>query len=162
MSKIILDSSGYNEYIKEIEEIKKKIEKNNCDITTFQSDDAYGDGWHDNFAYEQARKKEENLFYELELKLNGLNNIEIVEESFNNDFVNLNSIIVLKFDDTEEIETYILTGNTKLKYINDIIAITLNSPLGSSIYHKKKNYRFEYIVNEVSISGLILDIREMK
>lgn len=45
-----LSKEGYQKYLEELENIKKKIEKNNIDITEYISDDTYGDGWHDNFA----------------------------------------------------------------------------------------------------------------
>lgn len=50
MDKIYLSKEGYQKYFEELENIKKKIEKNNIDITEYVSDDAYGDGWHDNFS----------------------------------------------------------------------------------------------------------------
>lgn len=49
MDKIYLSKEGYQKYLEKLENIKKKIEKNNIDITEYVSDDAYGDGWHDNF-----------------------------------------------------------------------------------------------------------------
>ena len=61
MDKIYLDQEGYKNYLKEIEVIKEKIQKNSIDISEYIGDDAYGDGWHDNFAYEQAIKKENCL-----------------------------------------------------------------------------------------------------
>ena len=159
MSKIYLDENGYNEYLKEIDAIKEKIKKNSSDITEYQSDDAYGDGWHDNFAYEEAMKKENMLFRELETKMKGLENIEIVKTSSNKDEVSLNSIVTLKFDDSDEVEEYQLTGgsssNTNLK----IPAITLNSPLGKAIYKKKINDKFEYDIDSNKINGIIIDIR---
>lgn len=158
MDKIYLDQNGYNEYLKEIENIKKKITANSGDITIYQSDDAYGDGWHDNFAYEQAIKKENSLFHELEKKIQGLQNIEIIEETFDEGIVRLNSIVNLIFDDSNEIETFKLIGNTVSKKIGCIQAITLNSPLGKSIYKKIKNERFEYEIGDKKISGYIVDI----
>ena len=68
MDKIYLDQEGYENHLKELEEIREKIRKNSSDISEFMSDDAYGDGWHDNFAYEQAIQKESSLLYELKKK----------------------------------------------------------------------------------------------
>jgi len=51
MDKIYLDQDGYENYLKELEQLREKIIKNSSDISEFMSDDAYGDGWHDNFAY---------------------------------------------------------------------------------------------------------------
>ena len=41
--RIYLDKKGYDEYLKQIEEIRAKIQKNSSDITEYQSSDAYGD-----------------------------------------------------------------------------------------------------------------------
>ena len=68
MDKIYLDQEGYDNYLKELDEIREKIRKNNVDISEYMSDDAYGDSWHDNFAYEQAIKEESRLLYELNKK----------------------------------------------------------------------------------------------
>lgn len=77
MDKIYSDQKGYDNYIKELEDIREKIQKNSSNISEFASDDAYGDGWHDNFAYEQAVQKENALLYQYHQKLEGLNKIEI-------------------------------------------------------------------------------------
>lgn len=158
MSKIYLDEKGYNEYLKEIDAIKEKIKKNSSDITEYQSDDAYGDGWHDNFAYEQARNKENMLFHELEVKLKGLENIEIVKESGNKNEISINSVVSLKFEDSNEIEKYLLTGSTISDTSNEVTSITLNSPLGKTIYKKKINDTFEYSVDDRIIRGTIVNI----
>lgn len=160
MDKIILDEDGYQEYLKEIDEIREKIRKNSSDITEYQSDDAYGDGWHDNFAYEQAIKKENALFHELEIKLNGLNNIEIVKsKKTNNQYVDINTIVVLKFDEEDSVEEYLVTGKSSSNIDLEIPQITLNSPLGKALYKKKVDDTFNYKVDDIELSGKIIDIR---
>ena len=109
-------------------------------------DDAYGDSWHDNFAYEQAIKKENALFYELHKKLEGLNNIEIVDTKNSNDIVDIGSIVEIEIDD--ELEVYKLSGNTISDFNSDIPSITLNSLLGKSIYHKKVGDSFSYEIDD--------------
>lgn len=160
MSKIYLDEKGYNEYLKEIDAIKEKIKQNSSDITEYQSDDAYGDGWHDNFAYEEAMKKENMLFHELEVKMKGLKNIEIVKESANENEVNINKIVSLKFDDNDEIEKYQLTGGSSSNTSLKIPSITLNSPLGKAIYKKKINDKFKYDIDGNTVTGIIVEIGE--
>ena len=82
MDKIYLDQDGYENYLKEIDRIREKIRKNSSDISEFASDDAYGDGWHDNFAYEQAIQKENALMYELNEKLKGLSPLEKLNQGY--------------------------------------------------------------------------------
>ena len=157
MDKIYLDQEGYNNYLKEIDEIREKIRKNSNDISEYMSDDAYGDGWHDNFAYEQAIKKENNLHCEFKKKLEGLNNIEIINKNKNINLVDVGSIVKLEIDG--EIEIYKLTGNTISNFDLDIPEITLNSMLGRSIYHKRKGEVFSYEVDSSIIEGVIIDTK---
>ena len=62
MSKIYLDKLGYENYLKSLEDIKKEIDENAKLMSLYVNDDAYGDGWHDNFAYEETMHKEAELF----------------------------------------------------------------------------------------------------
>ena len=158
MDKIILDEKGYEEYIKEIEEIREKIKKNSSDISEYQSDDAYGDGWHDNFAYEQAISKERSLMYELDTKMKGLKNIEIVKSKDNTDCVDINTIVLVEFNEDDK-EEYLITGSSSSNIDSKIPQITLNSPLGKALYKKKINDTFTYSVDGNEISGKILTIR---
>lgn len=156
MEKIYLDKEGYENYLKEIEKIKKKIEKNNNDISIYVSDDAYGDGWHDNFAYEQAMAKEISLFYELKKKMENLKNIEIIESKNDGTRVDVGCIVEVEID--EERELYKLTADVNSSFIDEIPSITLNSPLGKAIYHKNIGDLFEYFVDDILISGSICRI----
>ena len=157
MDKIYLDEEGYQNYLKEIEEIREKIRKNNVDISEFMSDDAYGDGWHDNFAYEQAIKKESSLLFELANKKKGLSKIEIITNKKCSNKVEIGSVVTIKIDD--ELEKYKLIGNTVSDLTQEIPNITLNSPLGKAIYNKKSGDFFSYSVDELVIDGKIISIK---
>ena len=160
MDKIYLDEKGYQEYLKEIEEIREKIRLNSLDISEYQSDDAYGDGWHDNFAFEEARKKENTLFHELDEKLKGLNRIEIVNKKIKSGIIGINSVVKIRFDNDNEIETFFITGSTTSGMENGIQSITLNSPLAKAICGKRVNEIFSYSVGSNTINGKIVDIDE--
>lgn len=162
MAKIYLSSEGYQKYLEELENIKKKIEKNNIDITEYVSDDAYGDGWHDNFAYEEARRYEYQLFLEYENKLKGLNEIEIIERD-DSDKIGIEDIVLveLSFSDNEiERDWYKISGSTKSDLDNEILHITVNSPLGKSLLGKKINEEFTYYILKEKVEGKILDIKK--
>lgn len=158
MSKIYLDKNGYEEYLKEIDNLKEQIKENNTNITEYQSSDAYGDGWHDNFAYEQARKYEDTLFHQLNKKIYNLSNIVIVDDKLDDNQVGLNCIVSILFDGEDDIEKYFLTGSYNSNMDCDIPIITLNSPLGEAIYKKIKGESFLYNVNEKTYIGKIVDI----
>lgn len=162
MSKIYLSKEGYDKYLEELELIKKKIEKNSIDISEYASDDAYGDGWHDNFAYEEARRHEQRLFKECEIKLKGLNEIEIIEKD-NSDKIGIEDLVFieLKFSDTEiEREWYKISGSTKSDLDNEILHITVNSPLRKTLLGKKINEEFFYHISNEKVEGKILDIKK--
>ena len=156
MDKIYLDQNGYDNYLKELDEIRGKIRKNSSDISEYMSDDAYGDTWHDNFAYEQAIKKESSLLHELKEKKLGLSRIEIIEKSSNSDRVEVGSVVTVKIDN--DLEKYRLSGNTVSNFNCDIPEITVNSMLGKSIYHKKVGESFSYKVDEENYKGVIVEI----
>lgn len=157
MDKIYLDREGYENYLKELDEIREKIRENSSDISEYMSDDAYGDSWHDNFAYEQAIKKESSLLYELNEKKKGLAKIEIIERNNNSNRVEIGSIVIVMIDGEEEI--YKISGNTVSDLSSDIPMITLNSPLGKNLYHKKIDNSFSYKVDSDIIEGIIIDIK---
>lgn len=161
MEKIYLDQDGYDNYLKELDEIREKIRNNSSDISEYMSDDAYGDTWHDNFAYEQAIKKENALFYEYKKKLEGLNYIEIVDGNTLKECVDIGAVVEIKFDDESESEFYKITGNTVSTVENGMVAITINSPLGKSIFKKKENESFKFEVDSQIISGYIVNINYM-
>lgn len=156
MDKIYLDQDGYNNYLKELDEIREKIRKNSSDISEYMSDDAYGDTWHDNFAYEQAIKKESSLLHELKEKKLGLAKIQIIERNNNSGIVEIGSVVTVKIGG--ELEKYKLSGNTVSNLDSDIPEITVNSMLGKSIYHKKVGDSFSYKVENESYEGVIVEI----
>ena len=139
MDKIYLSKEGYQKYLEELENIKKKIEKNNIDITEYVSDDAYGDGWHDNFAYEEARRYEYQLFLEYENKLKGLNEIEIIERD-DSDKIGIEDIVLveLTFSDNEiEREVYAQKIASEYQISKEAIYAEINKLENSAASNKK-------------------------
>lgn len=158
MDKIFVSLEGYQEYLKELDQIREKIRKNSASMSEYMSDDAYGDGWHDNFAYEEARKMEYQLFLEYEKKLKGLNQLEIVKKK-ESDTIDLDTYFLFQFEDGEE-EWYQLVGSTKSKENEKYMSITLNSPFGRSVYGKKGGDVVRYFVDGIEYRGVILDRRD--
>lgn len=156
--KIYLDSAGYEKYLQEIESLKEKIQKNACDMSLYASDDAYGDGWHDNFAYEEAMRKERMLFFELNQKLQGLNHIQILDQEVTNDFVCIGTYVEILFDGEDDTEVYQITGSTSSDLEGEIPLITITSPLGKAIYRKRIGEKFQYEIGNERLQGTILNI----
>ena len=155
MSKIYLDKVGYENYLKSLEDIKKEIDENAKLMSLYVSDDAYGDGWHDNFAYEETMRKEAELFQKYNKKKSMLKDIVIIDKE-SNGTVSLNMKVELLFIDDEIVEEYIITGDINSNI--DDNSITINSPLGSAIYGKRVGDRVTYKVGDNTYNVEILGI----
>lgn len=155
MSNIYLDKTGYENYLKSLEDIKKEIDENAKLMSLYVSDDAYGDGWHDNFAYEETMHKENELFQRYNKKKGMLKDIVIVDKE-SNGTVSLNTKVELLFIDDEETEEYIITGDINSNI--DDNSITINSPLGSAIYGKRVGDKVTYKVGDNTYNVEILGI----
>ena len=81
-NKIYLDKEGYKEYLKEIEDLKQEF-NNKAKGGTEAAESAIGDGWHDNFDFEEAKKFEYSLSYKLKEKIANLKNIVILKNKSN-------------------------------------------------------------------------------
>ena len=157
--RIYLTLDGYKQYCEEIEKIEAEILEN----TKFKVEairEAPGDGWHDNFAYEDACRTETMLQKRLEQMLIQKKKIEIIESTtFDQDLVNIGDIIQLEFkydDGDTEVEEVRLTGNWKVSSNDSIQEVSLNSPLGRAIYLQKIGSTVNYSVNDQKIFIQIL------
>ena len=155
MSKIYLDKLGYENYLKSLEDIKKEIDENAKLMSLYVSDDAYGDGWHDNFTYEETMHKEAELFQKYNKKKSMLKDIVIIDKE-SNGTVSLNMKVELLFIDDETVEEYIITGDINSNI--DDNSITINSPLGSAIYGKRVGDKVCYKVRDNTYNVEILGI----
>lgn len=146
MEKIYLSKEGYHKYLDEIEELRKKLVQNSKIKALSASDDA-GNGWHDNFSFEEAKREELMIIANIEKKCSLLQLIILLEKHNIKNKVDLLDIVQVKFVDTEELEDYRLVGelNSNLDSIPNEISI--NSPLGQAIYKKKVGDISHYEIN---------------
>lgn len=157
-NKIYLDEEGYKEYLKEIEDLKKEF-NNKAKGGTEAAESAIGDGWHDNFDFEEAKKFEYSLSYKLKEKIANLKNIVILKNN-SNKYININDYIYLTLiysDDEKEDIIIKLIGSPTPNFNDDYQEITLNSPLGKELLNKDKNYKGIYFVNNKEINFIIHD-----
>lgn len=137
--KIYLDKKGKEQYMQEFEDIKEKLKENSKSKSSAHTD-AVGDGWHDNFAFEEAKRKENELIFEIEKKIQGIRNIVIVEKGSDATVVDIDDIVEIKViyaeDDIEQ-GIYKLIGGTRPNTDAPIQELTINSPVGEGIYKKK-------------------------
>lgn len=157
--KLTLTKEGYCQYLDEINKLKNKLE-NNATAGSEAFRNAIGDGWHDNFAFEDTMREEKKLAFTIQKMLANLNNIKIIKETkINKNIININDIIELKLtyaNDDYEIGIFKLTGNYQTNPHDQFQEITLNSLLGEAIYHQLVGTHTEYKVNNTNIKVDIL------
>ena len=116
--------------------------------------DAVGDGWHDNFAFEDSMRESRKIASRIDRMLEDEKYLKIVErKNISSDIIDIgDTLIVEVFYDIDDIEEAIKTG----KYIPDnnskVKEISLNSPIGRSIYLKNINDNIYYYVNNKKIN----------
>ena len=151
MKEILLSEEGYKQYLSEVEKMKNLIDSN-ATVGSEAYRNAVGDGWHDNFAFEEATREERRLLGLLREKRAGLRRIEIVEDiDREEDIVNLDDFVLVDFvfseTDREE-ELVHLIGSTSPDFGKEYTEVTINSPLGKSIYKQKIGSTVHYSVND--------------
>ena len=152
---ILVDEEGYNQFIEELEKLKE-LSIDNGMVGSEAYESAVGDGWHDNFSFEQNMRESRTIAKMIDKMLDDKNKLKKIKvPKYEEDCINIGDTIKLsiKYDvDDIETETIKLTGkyipNTKGK----IPEITLNSPLGKAIYLKKiTDKNIYYYVNDNKI-----------
>ena len=78
--KIYLTQEGYELFLNELNELQNSINQNGVRKSESYSS-AVGDGWHDNFDFEDATREERRLLEMLREKREQLKRIEIVENN---------------------------------------------------------------------------------
>ena len=97
--------------------------------------------WHDNAAYDAALERENECYAEINRLIDFKLKAQIVEKHHIPDMVDIGDKVTIKMDDDEIFEVA-LTG--KFAADNRNGEITLNSPLGESIYKKMVNEKIKY------------------
>lgn len=163
MEEILVDENGYQQYLKEIEKLNK-LSVNNLTVGSEAYKDAIGDGWHDNFAFEQAMIEDRSIATRINNLLAKKDFIKVIKiQNLNSEIINIGDILVLEIkyadNDIERVKIK-LTGNycptTNLD--NEIQEITLNSPLGKAIYQKNINDEYiNYMVQNKKIEIKVIE-----
>lgn len=159
-NKIYLTDEGLNEYRKEIKILNDKL----AEIQKMKSEacsGAVGDGWHDNFAYEDAKRQEDAIVTQIKDLGDKSKYIEIITNDIKDqNIINLNDILKVEFtyeDGTKDEEIIKLTGNWKSREYDEFQEVTLNSPIGKNIYGKDIKDIIEYSVNEKKIIVKVIE-----
>ncbi len=157
MDKILVSQEGNRQFFEILEELKE-LSLNSASIGNEAYKNAIGDGWHDNFDFEESVRESRKIASRINKMLEEEAYLEIIEDKkYINNLINLGDTFEVKIiysnSDIEK-ETLTLTG--KYKPDNDK-EITLNSPLGKCIYKKQINTTNEYFVENNKITVHILN-----
>ena len=137
---VYLNQEGYDEYLKSINDLSLQLKQNSA-IKGSSYEVAIGDGWHDNFAFEDAKRQELAIINEIETKKALLEDIKIIPpRKINKERIDINDIVKLKLYFTEdEVEEswFKLTGKFYPQEGKGYQEITYNSPLGFALYNKQ-------------------------
>ena len=124
--------------------------------------DAVGDGWHDNFAFEDTMRESRKIASKINKMLEDEKYLKIVDKkSTSDDIIDIGDILKIKvIYDIDDIEEYTikLTGKYMIDNNAKIKEVSLNSPIGRSIYLKNINDNDTYYyVNDKKISIKIIN-----
>ena len=160
MKDILVDMDGFNQYYEELNRLKD-ISLSIASIGSESYADAVGDGWHDNFAFEDTMRESRKIASRINKMLEDEKYLKIVDKKSNSDdIIDVGDILKIKvIYDIDDIEEYTvkLTGKYMIDNNAKIKEISLNSPIGRSIYLKNINDDIGYYVNDKKISIKIIN-----
>ncbi len=160
MKDVLVDTDGFNQYYEELNRLKD-ISLSIASIGSESYADAVGDGWHDNFAFEDTMRESRKIASRINKMLEDEKYLKIVDKKSNSDdIIDVGDILKIKvIYDIDDIEEYTvkLTGKYMIDNNAKIKEISLNSPIGRSIYLKNINDNIGYYVNDKKISIKIIN-----
>ena len=160
MKDILVDTDGFNQYYEELNKLKD-LSLSIASIGSESYADAVGDGWHDNFAFEDTMRESRKIASRINKMLEDEKYLKIVDKKSNSDdIIDVGDILKIKvIYDIDDIEEYTvkLTGKYMIDNNAKIKEISLNSPIGRSIYLKNINDDISYYVNDKKISIKIIN-----
>lgn len=160
MKDILVDTDGFNQYYEELNKLKD-LSLSIASIGSESYADAVGDGWHDNFAFEDTMRESRKIASRINKMLEDEKNLKIVDKKrTSDDIIDIGDILMIKvIYDIDDIEEYTIKLTGKYMINNDakIKEVSLNSPIGRSIYLKSINDNdICYYVNDKKISIKII------
>lgn len=160
MREILVDEYGYKQFFEELEFLKQ-LSLSNASVGSEAYNDAVGDGWHDNFAFEESMRESRTIASKIDKMLKEEQSLRIVDtKNMGDEFINIGDSfeVEIKYaEDDIEIEKLTLTGKYKPDMELKIKEISLNSPIGKAVFQKRVNSSVSYIVGDREISVNILN-----
>lgn len=161
MEEIFVDEQGYIQFFEELEKLKQ-ISLFNASTGSEAYNDAVGDGWHDNFAFEETMRESRTIAKKIDKMLQTKNYLKVVStDQYYSDSINIGDVLRLEIKyglEDSEIMIVKLTGKYLPSTNSEIQEVTLNSPIGKAIYMKKLDDRnIHYMVNDNKIEIKVID-----
>lgn len=161
MKEILVDKEGYKQFFCELERLKE-LSLTSASVGSEAYKDAIGDGWHDNFAFEDSMRESRAIASKIDTMLNEQPYLQIVDsDDLGEQYINIGDTIkVLVKYDIDDVEEYILklTGKYLPDYDATIQEISLNSPLGKTLYLKKVDDELYYEINGKKVEIEVLEL----
>ena len=160
MKDVLVDTEGFNQYYEELNRLKD-LSLSIASIGSESYADAVGDGWHDNFAFEDTMRESRKIASRINKMLEDEKYLKIVDRKrTSDDIIDIGDILKIKvIYDIDDIEEYTikLTGKYMIDNNAKIKEVSLNSPIGRSIYLKNINDNdIGYYVNDKKIGIKII------
>ena len=129
MKDILVDTDGFNQYYEELNKLKD-LSLSIASIGSESYADAVGDGWHDNFAFEDTIRESRKIASRINKMLEDEKNLKIVDrKSTSDDIIDIGDILMIKvIYDVDDIEKYTikLTGKYMIDNNSIVKEISLN------------------------------------
>lgn len=160
MKDILVDTEGFDQYYEELNRLKD-LSLSIASIGSESYADAVGDGWHDNFAFEDTMRESRKIASRIDKMIEDEKNLKIVDKKrTSDDIIDIGDILMIRvIYDIDDIEEYTIKLTGKYMIDNDakIKEVSLNSPIGRNIYLKSINDNdICYYVNDKKISIKII------
>jgi len=161
MKDVLVDTDGFNQYYEELNRLKD-LSLSIASIGSESYADAVGDGWHDNFAFEESMRESVKIASRIDRMIEEEMYLKVVHrKNYHNDIIDIGDILtvlVIYDEDDKEEYTIKLTGKYMIDNNVKIKEVSLNSPIGRSIYLKNINDNdTHYYVNDKKISIKIIN-----
>ena len=94
MDEFYVDNRGYQKLLEEVEKAERKLKDHRKTRGDSYSSSA-GDGWHDNFDFEEMERQERLLNGDLQIKQERLKKAVIVDKQDNENIVDIGDVLSL-------------------------------------------------------------------
>lgn len=157
---ILVDRNGYEQFVNILNELKSALE-NIASGAAEVCRDAVGDGWHDNFAYDELMRDERKVNAKLKKMLMDGRCIKVIDDVESSaDTINIGDTLkieVIYAEDDIEIFEVKLTGMYLPDLESSIQEISLNSQMGKALYLKNIHDKIFYKIHDEEVEIKVLE-----